>query len=379
MIMSSRPLFEVFADYCSENSRLSGSTTATYDESLNANKPQKLPVQWSALLLKVVLGVQGAANSTALQLGGRLHDLAILVDRCKRQNRVDSVSLVSIFESFKLVLISREAAQDKQFRLLEDAFYQLHPSLAAVRGRPPVGAVVAPSGSGSSRGGSGGGSMKHIGKARAGASKSKGMTLGPQKGRAQSRRPAATGIATAGGGSGGGGATLSKRERAAPKKRKRNNSSKKWMVDGEGEDDVDMDASDDEDLFDSASEDENRPHLGNGLNRKGLTDQGRAKRVRAERTYAEADEEEEEEEDDEEEDDDDGIGGGGGGGGGGGYAAQARRDDEEDKYPHKGVAIPDAVMKPLCVEICSQLCEVDFEGIFNMEVSFAKSVVLMII
>jgi hypothetical protein len=106
------------------SSSASSATLKAPAASANARK-----YNFPGLLQRVLLGLQEGGKS--VQSAEKLHDIAIILDRCKRQNRFDNASVASIFECIKLMIISREAAENTATRRLQPA-----PSTAPRAGKP---------------------------------------------------------------------------------------------------------------------------------------------------------------------------------------------------------------------------------------------------
>jgi hypothetical protein len=95
------------------------------------------------LLQRVLLGLQEGGKS--VQSAEMLHDIAIILDRCKRQGRFDNTSVVSFFECIQRIITAREAAEEKAMRQLQPAVAAVQrPGLSTVRGPNNGGAGSAP-------------------------------------------------------------------------------------------------------------------------------------------------------------------------------------------------------------------------------------------
>jgi hypothetical protein len=59
----------------------------------------------------------------------KLHELAAMMDRCRRQNKIDLVALKSIRETIKFMIQAQASYEEKQYRKLLDVYYEAHPDL----------------------------------------------------------------------------------------------------------------------------------------------------------------------------------------------------------------------------------------------------------
>ena len=87
-------------------------------------KPTLTKHNYAGLLQRVIMLLQ--ENSRKVQSAEKLHDIAIILDRCKRQNRIDSINISALFECIKLMIIGLEAYEEKKFRVLDDEYSQIY-------------------------------------------------------------------------------------------------------------------------------------------------------------------------------------------------------------------------------------------------------------
>lgn len=108
MVDQSELLFKLFADYCSDR---------TADAPLDQAPSQSFPRRyWASLLIKVLVGSSSQEEGRrhrAVQASATLRELAILLDRCKRQGKMDANSLKSVFSLFKSLILVRSALEEK--------------------------------------------------------------------------------------------------------------------------------------------------------------------------------------------------------------------------------------------------------------------------
>ena len=106
MVDQSELLFKLFADYCSDRT-----ADAPVDNAPSQSFPRRY---WASLLIKVLVGSQEEGRRhRAIQASATLGELAILLDRCKRQGKMDANSLKSVFSFFKSLILVRSAVEEK--------------------------------------------------------------------------------------------------------------------------------------------------------------------------------------------------------------------------------------------------------------------------
>lgn len=143
MVDQSELLFKLFADYCSDRT-----ADAPVDHVLPS---QSFPRRyWASLLMKVLVGSsqEEGRRHRAIQASATLRELAILLDRCKRQGKMDVNSLKSVFSLFKSLILVRSAVEEKTADT-ERASADPLPSAYHVQGASKIGKST-PSGNKSS-------------------------------------------------------------------------------------------------------------------------------------------------------------------------------------------------------------------------------------
>lgn len=155
MIMTSKPLFEAFADHCSErtihqyNAKCAAVAAAAKARSASLSVSQStsdlvasqgsaadgipkvasavaLPARaqsynYAALLQRVIMALQEANRK--VKSADSLHDFATLLDRGKRQKGLDPAAVASLFDCMRLVVRGCASAEEKSFKALEDAYW----------------------------------------------------------------------------------------------------------------------------------------------------------------------------------------------------------------------------------------------------------------
>jgi len=155
MIMTSKPLFEAFADHCSERTihhynakcAAAAATAKARSESLSTSQSTSdlstsqgaaagsipksasavaLPARaqsynYAALLQRVIMALQEANRK--VKSADSLHDFATLLDRGKRQKGLDPAAVASLFDCLRLVVRGCASAEEKSFKALEDAYW----------------------------------------------------------------------------------------------------------------------------------------------------------------------------------------------------------------------------------------------------------------
>lgn len=173
MIETSKELFENLAEYCTQQSLLSrrgarpptpaqpssGAATSSAFESAGqglltdtdsqdptscttvrkpdqqgvADKQRLLAYNFANLLRRVLVTLQEKGQK--IQSVEKLHDFAMVLDRCKRQKVVDATAIASILQHFADMIRGREAAETKAFTHLMDIYIVSQPAKAATKER----------------------------------------------------------------------------------------------------------------------------------------------------------------------------------------------------------------------------------------------------
>lgn len=131
MVDQSELLFKLFADYCSDR---------TADTPVDHAPSQLFPRRyWASLLIKVLVGSQEEGRrNRAIQASATLSELAILLDRCKRQGKMDANSLKSVFSFFRSLILVRSAVEEKTADM-ERASGDIPPSTSLVLSTSKIG------------------------------------------------------------------------------------------------------------------------------------------------------------------------------------------------------------------------------------------------
>ena len=158
MIMHSKPLFDAFADHCSERtitlylekcaaiaaavakrdrsdvssqssldlSAMSGSQAPSPSlraSTVAAAAPSRnLKYNYAALLQRVLMVLQEANRK--VKFCEALHDFATLLDRGKRSNSLDNAAVKSLFDTFKRMHTACLTTHLKNWKEIEDAYWQ---------------------------------------------------------------------------------------------------------------------------------------------------------------------------------------------------------------------------------------------------------------
>lgn len=148
MIEASKELFEGFAEYCnlqslyrkrrgqqpSASASASSSALSTGTVTADPADTDSKVVEFVALKASYEKGADNYANllrrvivtlqekGQKIQSAEKLHDYAMVLDRCRRQNAIDAVAITSIVHHVGDMIRGREAAEEKNFRRSEDAY-----------------------------------------------------------------------------------------------------------------------------------------------------------------------------------------------------------------------------------------------------------------
>jgi len=108
MVDQSELLFKVFADYCCDRTL---DHAAPQDYIPSKTFPRRY---WATLLIKVLVGSQEEGRRhRVMQASATLRELAILLDRCKRQGKMDANTLNYVFSFFSSLILVRSAVGEK--------------------------------------------------------------------------------------------------------------------------------------------------------------------------------------------------------------------------------------------------------------------------
>ena len=108
MIGKSEILFGSFAGYCATSSLI--------------HKEKN----WGELLLSVTVGLQEEGKK--MRSFEKFHDFALLLDRCRRQGRLDNAALKSLIDSLRSMIVTQANHLEKQHAKDIESYHIQHPA-----------------------------------------------------------------------------------------------------------------------------------------------------------------------------------------------------------------------------------------------------------